>query len=311
MDIKSLEYSLHKFDGTKFALWKFQLKIILESKELSDITFGLDPKPDDAAKLREWVKRDSIAKAIITCGLSNTQKEKILTCNTAEEMMKRLETIHEQKSGASKHILHQEFFAATMTNNEDVSSFISRIESLASQLRDTGKEISENDLIIKILCGLNQNFKSVITAWDSVPEKDQTLNELISRLLKEELMLKRWSKEDSTVEAALIASNKTQIKKQKGNLKDIEAKKKNSKCGFCKEKGHWWRECKKRLNEQKNKKKTDEAKTSHEEEAAFTASTVSLQNDTEYWITDQLQQRTCPTDEIGLLITMLLILHEQ
>ncbi|UYV67553.1 hypothetical protein LAZ67_5001179 [Cordylochernes scorpioides] len=162
---------IQKFNGDNFHLWKFQMKIILEAKDLLSITDGSEVKPEieDIAKFSNWKKKDAKSKMLITTALE----------------FKYLQQI-ELKSETKKYLLQQRFFEYKMNPNDNIATHISKVETLAQQMKDLGEPISDVALITKIICSLPDKYKNFITAWDSVSSEEKTLENLTARLLKEE-----------------------------------------------------------------------------------------------------------------------------
>ncbi|UYV83979.1 hypothetical protein LAZ67_X000772 [Cordylochernes scorpioides] len=103
---------IQKFNGDNFHLWKFQMKIILEAKDLLSITDGSEVKPEieDIAKFSEWKKKDAKSKMLITTALEFKYLQQLVNCQTSAEMWKKLSTIYELKSETNKYLLQQRFF---------------------------------------------------------------------------------------------------------------------------------------------------------------------------------------------------------
>ena len=47
-------YSLTKFDGKNFALWKFSVSIVLEAQDLTDFLRGTDTEPVKTSAVKDW-----------------------------------------------------------------------------------------------------------------------------------------------------------------------------------------------------------------------------------------------------------------
>ncbi|UYV65135.1 hypothetical protein LAZ67_3003247 [Cordylochernes scorpioides] len=107
-------------------------------------------------------------------------------------MWKKLSTIYELKSETNKYLLQQRFFEYKMNPNDNIATHISKVETLAQQMKDLGEPISDVALITKIICSLPDKYKNFITAWDSVSSEEKTLENLTARLLKEESLQDHW-----------------------------------------------------------------------------------------------------------------------
>lgn len=71
-------------------------------------------------------------------------------------------------------------------NGEDIMIHVTALESMASQLNDLGVNVSDQDVMTKILCSLPSRFDHLVSSWDSMGEADKTLDALRARLVTEE-----------------------------------------------------------------------------------------------------------------------------
>lgn len=80
---------------------------------------------------------------------------------------------------------------------------MSKVESLAKELRETGEKLSDTAVITKILSTLPSTYRSLRQAWLSLDEGNQTIQNLTSRLIDEEASLANYI---NSSETALVAS---------------------------------------------------------------------------------------------------------
>lgn len=57
---------------------------------------------------------------------------------------------------------------------------------MPTQLKDVGENISDVAVMAKILGSLPSQYNALQMAWDSVAENNQTLGNLLERLIKKE-----------------------------------------------------------------------------------------------------------------------------
>ncbi|CAH0718943.1 unnamed protein product, partial [Brenthis ino] len=72
--------------------------------------FLLENAKNDDTKLATWKRLDAKAQAVIVGRLGSTAMLHVQNCETAKEIWDKLNTIYEQKSDVSLHILQQRFF---------------------------------------------------------------------------------------------------------------------------------------------------------------------------------------------------------
>lgn len=108
-------------------------------------------------------------------------------------MWVRLSAQYLRNAVDNRYVLQTRFFEYRFKPDNDIMAHITEIETMATQLTDTGAEIDAISIMTKIICTLPPSYRSFVTAWDSVPFADRTMALLTSRLLKEEEMAKRWN----------------------------------------------------------------------------------------------------------------------
>lgn len=215
--------------------WKFQAKVILKAVNVFNIVDGTHKCPEkDEEKISSWKRLDAKAQGVIVVRLSSKALLHVQNCETAKEIWDKLNTIYEQKSDVSLHVLQQKFFEEKYSVTEDISTFISRIEGLVTQIRQSNGDISENMVITKIISSLGEKFRHFVSAWDSVPAEKRNLSELTARLIIEEQRNKTYEEDEKT----------TAFK-----VEDRKAR----KCFVCGKAGHYKRDCRfKKSNKEKS-----------------------------------------------------------
>ena len=131
-----------------------------------------------------------------------------------------------------------------MSGNESVLQYVTKIQNLVSQMKDVGEEISERDIMAKILGTIPSRYNALVTAWDSVPSASQTVGILLERLIKEEATMAQDDETTSVFAAMNIDKNRKHgdaaSSSHKGGKGGIHPEKKSLsgiKCFFCKKNG--------------------------------------------------------------------------
>ena len=209
-------------------LWKFQTKVILGATGVSEALEATKPEGIDQA---QWIRKDAKAQGVIVAKLSDEVIMHIINCKTAYEMWTKLESIYDQKSTANLHRLQQRFFNLRY-EGEGISVFISKLKAIINELAEHDEKISEKMQIAKVIMALPDSYKHFCSAWESVAETDQKMENLISRLLMEE---ERLNTNDDQGIALTAFKSKAKYKTEKNREK--------SKCYRCNKEGHFARDC--------------------------------------------------------------------
>ncbi|KAG6578271.1 Copia proteinlike [Phytophthora cinnamomi] len=182
---------INKFDGTNFHTWKFKMAMVLEERELWEVTSG-EIKLEHCHTTAEqalFKKKSRKALAIVCLAMEDSQLPLVRSAKDAYDAWSRLEGHFEKKSLANKLFLRRRFFTTMMAEGDDVLEHINKIKTLAEQLDAVGAPVSEDDLVITLLGSLSESYQFFITALES--RADSLSWELVtSRLLHEDMKRK-------------------------------------------------------------------------------------------------------------------------
>ena len=240
---KESSLEVFKFTGKNFTLWKGQLRIVLDEREIFTIVDG-SKKFDDAEDKEAWRRKDNLAKLIITTSVDLEHLSMIVNCKTSAEMWERLVSIHEQVSKESMFMMIQQFIDYKYCKGDNIASYVAKIEMMVQNLEDIGQKMSENQIISKIITSLPSEYRHVLTAWKSMPANQKTKKTLILRVFEEEVMHKMMKEREhnETDSALLVRNNRRNDQNRAKNNERIQELKKKSRCHNCGEMGHWWQD---------------------------------------------------------------------
>ena len=215
------------------------MAIVHGAHGLTDIASGNLARPvkgvasatdDDIAK---WDKDNAKAMMLICCAIETKIMQLVTTCTTAKQMMDKLEGIYAQTDDANKLIVQQQYYATRLERNEDMATYVSRVEALAARLSDLNLKQTDEGIIAKIIGGLPDKYRNFVTAWESTATGSQTIGNLTARLVREE---SRMTMLDAHGSALTAQTNKAQRSQSLNRFKNV-------KCFNCGKKGHISRDC--------------------------------------------------------------------
>ena len=199
--------AVYKFTGKNFNLWKRQLRIALDGREIFTIVNGTK-KLENAEDKEEWKRKDNLTKWIITTSVDMEHLSMIINCKISAKMWERLVCIHEQVSAESMFMLIQQFIDYKYNKGDSVVAHIAKIEMMAQNLEDIGQKMSEEQIISKLITSLPSEYRHVLTAWKSMPTEQKTRKTLIMRIFEEETMNKMMRiREIEEIDSALLVRN--------------------------------------------------------------------------------------------------------
>eukprot|EP00171_Calliarthron_tuberculosum_P001057 IDg1057t1 len=210
-DNSNATLKLPKLRNDNFHSWKYRIELALALRDV--LTYIQDDPPlPDSPDFRTWEKGDVKARATIGITLNDEHMEQVLHCTSARHMWKTICDIFEKHTLLNKLAARRNFYTATMTSNENVNSFCSRIRQLAGTLRSMGVILEESEMAMALLNGLPERFDGLISALDALGNDDKifTLEFVKSRCAQEE---QRHSQRDklslSKSESAALVANRT------------------------------------------------------------------------------------------------------
>jgi hypothetical protein len=249
-----------------YAGWKYQIRLALQAKNLWHFVLDSSLRNDPRAKF---------ASTLITSTLSYDNLLKVINHEFPYDIWTALENIFENRSYSEKQILLSKFHGYRITSVRDLSKSLGEIQAMAARLKSLGAPMDDDTIMSIILNGLRDSFKLFKISWNLSSSSQKNLNKLISHILAEAATMKH------PTERALIAQkvpenrkfnkpyNKSgqqsrnnypkkpgyrQNQQKQGKPQNDNKNRKNDTCNFCKQKGHWARDC----LELKNKKKVEE-----------------------------------------------------
>lgn len=231
--------NITKLNGTNYQGWKFQVTRVLASRRVIDVV----TKEVDV-ELEENKYKDIDAQEILSGSIDIKLISKLGNCTTAYSIWKRLSNMYEMRGECNLSALYNNFSRMTMGQNEEMTTYIGRMEEAATQLRDLGETISDKMTVALLIGGLSSKYNGFARAWNSTPIAERTLDHLIDRLIQDDAQLRlRESPKTSQGSAALIVKKTAPKMKKRLSPEDFADMLSKSTCWKCGNTGHWSKKC--------------------------------------------------------------------
>lgn len=220
--------SVTKLNNENYQIWKYKMELLLIREDLwSAIT---TERPTGTTEIAAWQKRDDKARATLGLFVEDSQIIHIRKKTTAREVWDSLKNYHEKSTLTSKIYLLRQICGLKLNEGGDMEEHLNSMSNLVDKLTALGEELKDPLVVAMMLSSLPDSYGTLITALESRPETDLTLNLVKGKLIDE---YKRRKGIDSSRESAMKIEHKSR------NFQAGE----NPSCYFCKKPGHFKQQC--------------------------------------------------------------------
>ena len=251
--------------GGNFTDWYRNLRIVLKSAKKEYIlekTLG-DAPPDsataDEVNIYQSRSDDSIAVQCIMLASMEPELQKRFENYGAYEIIVELTALFQQQARAERYEISKALFECKMKEGDSVSQHILKLAGYWQRLEALGLKFPAELATDLVLASLPVSYNGFIMNYN-MNGMNKSVNELFNMLKTAECGIQKDANH-------VMMVNKTQSFKKKGKAKKRGKSKgagktgangkpksgasSDAECFFCKEKGHWKRNCKKYLAEKK------------------------------------------------------------
>ena len=161
----------------------------LVEKDLWDIIDSLLTHPVGSPNhkaVRAFVKKQQLAGTKIILSIEVSQLPHTHH-DDPKVIWDSLEKVHHARGFATCLSLHRHFLYMHKQDNQPIVSWVSGVKKAAFQLEAASVSIIEEDIILALTEGLPQSFATFIVALDSLPPSELSLDNVVMRLLNEEV----------------------------------------------------------------------------------------------------------------------------
>ncbi|RVW53564.1 Retrovirus-related Pol polyprotein from transposon RE2 [Vitis vinifera] len=187
-----------KLTPTNYLSWKTQMEAILIGYDLQKFIDGSHPAPPTTITTNNvvstnpayqtWLRQDKLLFRALVGTLSSTLVPLITQSKTSYEAWQILANTYARPSRG--HIKQLKDHLKNITKgSQSITDYMQSIKTRADELATLGKPLDQEDLIEKVLEGLDENYQSII---DAVNGCDSTISfdELHEKLINKELSLR-------------------------------------------------------------------------------------------------------------------------
>ena len=182
------KFTIERLTDKNWQAWKFQITLLLKSKQLWDVVKEEPPIPENNTNgaRDNLTHRKEEAMAIIGLNISHSLLHLITDKSTPHECWSKLCGHFDRATLANKLFLKKKFFRFKMEESSTVQAHLRALKELTDSLAAVGVNIPEEDRIVTLLGSLPSKFDSIVTALEAHVD-DLTLEFVEQSLLNQEL----------------------------------------------------------------------------------------------------------------------------
>ncbi|KAH0683595.1 hypothetical protein KY290_022218 [Solanum tuberosum] len=261
------------FDGTTYGNWRRGVLISLSAKNKLGFINGTCKKPEDDAPLFEqWRRCNDMVLAWLLNSLSREIAESVIYSQTAEDLWNELEQRYGQTDGAKMFQLQRELNNISQGTN-DVAGYFNRLKKIWDQTKVTNTfmicscdcscganthnvKMNEDQQLIQFLMGLNEDFGGIrgnILMMKPLPTTTQAYSIVLHK--ETQKGVHSGNQVNGTTDSTAFNTNSQRWNNDRGNNEykgnnqtlnqyaNIDTKRNNSFCSYCKKQGHVKKKC--------------------------------------------------------------------
>lgn len=197
----------------------------LDDKYFQDLSFWSREK----SKLRSnWDSDQEVTQGYLRGAIETTLWSQIRDLGSAYEMWVKLKEMCLTAEVGNLIILYKEFFELTLKKDEQLISFLSRVQNILDRLIDLGEDLTPALVCYKVLSSLGDKYNALTQGLFQVPK--QSLNM--------DLLRQKFALEDSRMKVTAMSTNNNTNGREKvsvpANSADTASSTEFKKCRKCK-----------------------------------------------------------------------------
>lgn len=184
------------FKGEGYERWSVKMKTLFRSLKLWKVVEDGVLTTGTETQQEESQQADARAMYIIQQSVDDAIFDRIQDLATAKEAWELIQKLYHGPSrvvSIRKQTLRQRFEVLQMKESEDIQEYIKRVITIVNQSKSLGYQISNEDVVSKILRSLTPRYDMCVTAIEEARDiAEMSLEELTGSLQAHEARLSRF-----------------------------------------------------------------------------------------------------------------------
>jgi hypothetical protein len=301
--VSNAKFDVEKFDGrNNFGMWQCEVMDVLAQQEL-DVT--LEDKPEEMSEA-DWKKLNRQACGTIRLCLAKDQKYFVMKESMAKELWNKLEDKYMTKGIENKLYLKRKFFGFRYVEGTSMPEHLNNLNKILADLQNLDVKIDDEDKAVVLINSLPDTYEHLATTL--MYGKDTLKFDDVSNALTNDEYRRKDKQAHSRSSGALIVRGRSESKKPSGRNRSASRKRGTSsnrkfpakdECAFCRQKGHWRKDCPKLQTKGKEHKANVVSMETEDSDSDVALAGTSFDCHSEGWIMDSACTfHICPNKEL-------------
>lgn len=251
-----------RLNDSNYGEWKLEMEQILLKEDLWNVV--ISEKPTKELEIKEWKGKDMVASLLITESIEMSQYDLLENCESSSEMWKKIQRNFEEKSSCEKYVqdICDLMIDKSQSVETNVSSMLNLLNKLIVAVKDQDRDVDFESLKSTILENCTNKQTTIEQKDKNVAVEKAKVQKFSCWFCREEGHFKRNCKKYKLWKARkeerkLHANEDT--KARNCNI-DNQTDQEDWSCYFCKQIGHFKRDCEKYKSWKSRKEKFEEVK---------------------------------------------------
>ena len=246
-NFSDMKCDIPELRGDNYKMWKERVLLHLGWMDIDYAIRKGEPvitptsTPNEIALYEQWERSNRLSVMFIKTKISAGIRGSVDQHTNVKTLLKAIDEQFESSDKALASTLIMKFSSLRLTTVRGVREHIMQMRDIAAQLKTLEVEMSDSFLVHYILNTLPQQYGPFKISYNTHKDK-WSINELMTMCVQEEGRLSMEIGESALM--AIEGKDQTQAKRKgKGKIPPQGGIKKESKCFFCKKKGHMKKGC--------------------------------------------------------------------
>ena len=249
-----------KFDSLNhdnYSAWSYRCQLVLEREETWEVITG--SRPEAAADLVIWNKKDNKAKSTIALHVEDAQLVHIKKCTTARQCWEALKANNRHASLGSRVRIMKNLFNEKLAYGGNMKEHLTKMLDWMDKLREQDAPLDDDVAVGTILASLNKQYDNVITGIEAWDDERLTLQAVKAKLIEEWEKRRHVEPQKQSSQEKFMSSGRLGNPVGKDATQVMQSSSESFLCHNCGQPGHFRRNCPRlRFNVKEKENKTNE-----------------------------------------------------